>query len=253
MKKDSYWFKHDSTASRDLKLMSIKVIYDFWGIGVFWTIIEFLREQSGYKFEYTDKNLTMLCSIIGCKDEVKFNNFIHDCLNYNLFEIKDNYLISNRLVLDMINWESKKNNGSEAKQKRNESEIKAKSKRNRSEIETKRKHKSREDKSILDINKKEIIKEIFDFKNIDSDKNELWANLIDKWLEYKKEKNETYKPKGLKQFIKSLIEMSGEDLSIANKIIDNSMCNNYSGIFRLKNAEIKSTKPIIKETVSREW
>jgi len=120
--KDSYWFRHDSNASRDLKLMKIRVIYDFWGIGVYWTIIEFLREQPDYKYEYSELNLQLLCELIGCKDLIKFNNFINDCIKINLFSIDNNYLLSYSLIDRMIKWESCKNNGE--KPKRSQTEAK---------------------------------------------------------------------------------------------------------------------------------
>jgi hypothetical protein len=109
-KKDSYWFKHDSTASRDLKMAKIRVVYDFWGIGIYWTIIEFLREQSGYRYEYSETNIQILCEMIGCKDLIKFNNFINDSIELQLFVIDNNFMFSNSLNIRMKEWESKKNN-----------------------------------------------------------------------------------------------------------------------------------------------
>lgn len=55
------------------------------------------------------------------------------------------------------------------------------------------------------------------------------------WLEYKKEKKQTYKPTGFKAFCKRLIKLSGGDPLKAQQIIDYSMSNNYSGIFELNN------------------
>ena len=59
--------------------------------------------------------------------------------------------------------------------------------------------------------------------------------VITKWLEYKKEKRQTYKPRGLEAFKKRLTGLSGGDPVIANAIVEQSMANNYAGVFPLKN------------------
>ena len=59
--------------------------------------------------------------------------------------------------------------------------------------------------------------------------------VIRKWLEYKKEKRQTYKPRGLEAFKKRLTGLSGGDPVIANAIVEQSMANNYAGVFPLKN------------------
>lgn len=134
MKKDSYWFKHDSTASRDLKMMQIKAIYGYEGVGLFWSIIEVLREQGGYKWQSNQTQI--LSSILGVENE-RLTNFIADAKRIGLLIESENYLYSNRLIKDMEVWETKKGNGSKTK---------AKLKRNKIEIEAKQKHKIRIDK-----------------------------------------------------------------------------------------------------------
>ena len=59
--------------------------------------------------------------------------------------------------------------------------------------------------------------------------------VIRKWLEYKKEKRQTYKPRGLEAFKKRLMGLSGGDPVIANAVVEQSMANNYAGVFPLKN------------------
>ena len=59
--------------------------------------------------------------------------------------------------------------------------------------------------------------------------------VIAKWLEYKKEKRQTYKPKGLESFKRRLMTLSGGDPIIADAIVEQSMANNYAGVFPLKN------------------
>lgn len=59
-------------------------------------------------------------------------------------------------------------------------------------------------------------------------------SVITKWLEYKKEKRQSYKPRGLASFKKKIMEMSGGDPVVADAIVEQSMANNYQGIFPLK-------------------
>ena len=58
--------------------------------------------------------------------------------------------------------------------------------------------------------------------------------IVDDWLRYKREKKQTYKPTGFKSFCKRLVELSGNDPVKARAIIENSMSNNWAGIFELK-------------------
>jgi hypothetical protein len=59
--------------------------------------------------------------------------------------------------------------------------------------------------------------------------------VVDTWLAYKKEKGKMYKPIGFKNFYKKLCEFSGNNLQVAMAIIEQSMANNYDGIFPLRN------------------
>ena len=59
--------------------------------------------------------------------------------------------------------------------------------------------------------------------------------VVKTWLAYKKEKNQTYKPTGFKAFYKSLCKLSGNNSQVAMAIIEQSMQNNYAGIFPLRN------------------
>lgn len=58
---------------------------------------------------------------------------------------------------------------------------------------------------------------------------------VETWLAYKKEKAQSYKPTGFKTFYKKLCELSGNNPQVAMAIIEQSMQNNYAGIFPLRN------------------
>jgi len=117
MKKDAYWFKHDSNASRDLKLMQIKAIYGLEGLGIFWSVLEVLREQKN--FEWSEKQLKVLSKIIDC-DETKLQNFLNDCKRIELLSFERENIFSVRLKKDMKNWVSKKKNRTKSERKFND-------------------------------------------------------------------------------------------------------------------------------------
>lgn len=96
---------------------------------------------------------------------------------------------------------------------------------------------NKNDKNKNDKNEKNNEYNIIDFfQNFDfSFCSSEFEDLLKTWLSYKKSKNQTYKSEAsIKIFYKKLLEYSGSDLDKAKIIIENSMCNNWSGIFALK-------------------
>ena len=66
--------------------------------------------------------------------------------------------------------------------------------------------------------------------------------LIEKWLDYKIAKKQTYKTEqSLIAFIEKLLKLSSNNLNTATQIIDESMANNWSGIFELKRTSKQQT------------
>lgn len=65
--------------------------------------------------------------------------------------------------------------------------------------------------------------------------------IAEEWLSYKKEKKQTYKPRGFSMFCKELRRLSHDDTEKARLIIEQSMRSNYSGIFELKKNSYETT------------
>lgn len=63
---------------------------------------------------------------------------------------------------------------------------------------------------------------------------------LDMWLAYKKEKHQTYKPRGLEALKKKLLQLSNGNPEYAKVIVEHSMGNNYSGLYAPKNNSINS-------------
>lgn len=63
---------------------------------------------------------------------------------------------------------------------------------------------------------------------------------LDMWLAYKKEKHQTYKPRGLAALKKKLLQLSNGNPEYAKVIVEHSMGNNYSGLYAPKKNSINS-------------
>ncbi|MCF8218765.1 MAG: hypothetical protein K9J21_07260 [Bacteroidales bacterium] len=78
--------------------------------------------------------------------------------------------------------------------------------------------------------RKEIKNNILDF-----DFKESYKNILIEWFQYKKDRKESYKNQmSRKKFYSKLYRMSNGDPEKAQKIIDQSIANNYAGIFELQ-------------------
>ena len=75
-----------------------------------------------------------------------------------------------------------------------------------------------------------------------------WVEVVTKWLTYKKERQENYKGQiSLNTMLTSLKKMSENNPVMAMEIVNYSIGNNYSGIFKLKNNAV--SKRNLSETV----
>ena len=81
------------------------------------------------------------------------------------------------------------------------------------------------------IIKKDFFETIFESFELDN----RWKGIIQKWIKYKTERGQSYKETGLEGFIKKLLQLSKNDIKTAKQIIDNSIANNWAGIFEIKN------------------
>lgn len=66
---------------------------------------------------------------------------------------------------------------------------------------------------------------------------------VETWLAYKREKKQTYKPSGFSTFYKRLCKLSNNNPQVAMAIVEESMSNNYAGIFPLKNGNNNYGRP----------
>jgi len=144
MGKDSYWFRYDSTAGRGLKMRKIAHIYGHWGKGIYWDVVEMLRDTENCEYSNEEFDLVMLADLIGCKDSDKFINWYQDCIKFGLLEEQDGKFYSPALKAVMGVWETKKINGSKGGRPRKETTEK---KPNKNLIETEKKPNTKADEN----------------------------------------------------------------------------------------------------------
>lgn len=63
---------------------------------------------------------------------------------------------------------------------------------------------------------------------------------LNTWLAYKKERKQTYKPRGLAMLKKRLMQLSGGNPAYAAEIVEFSISNNYAGLFAPNNNNARS-------------
>ena len=227
-KKDSYWFRHDSTAGRALKMRKMAHVYGHWGKGVYWDVVEILRDQENYQFENDESSLQMLADLIGCKDDNKFISWFNDCIKFGLLKLEKEHFISPALSEVMIRWQSSKANGNKGGRPKKEVE----------ETQTKPNHKPKQN---LTSNLNETIIEYNSIEEeiIEEDKKEYFNY----WLGYRKSIKKEVKNKTT---LNSLIKrFNSEQLDKVKWVVNNSVENSYQGLFwdNYKGQKTKTVKP----------
>lgn len=91
MKKDAFYFFHDSNAQDDPKCMNLIDQLGMEGYGIFWALIERLRSERSYQLPV--QIITSLAKRWGTSKE-KVDTVVN---NYGLFKINKNYFFSPRL------------------------------------------------------------------------------------------------------------------------------------------------------------
>ena len=85
--------------------------------------------------------------------------------------------------------------------------------------------------------------DLYDFEITTEQKQEEYypcKEALEMWLAYKKEKRQTYKPRGLDALKKKLLQLSNGNPEYPKVIVEYSMGNNYTGLFAPKNNGVNS-------------
>ena len=108
-------------------------------------------------------------------------------------------------------------------------------------------------KNVKNVKKKVTPKNSSDSISSKFEINKDWSEVVFDWLEYKKERRETYKSdRSIKSFITKLRNLSGDDPAVAREIVEQSFANNYAGVFGLKKQITNGKDRRDSETADRE-
>lgn len=103
MPKDAYWFQHDSNAKDDPKCSMLIEQLGLEGYGIYWVLVETLRDQPGYRYP-----LNMI-SVIARKYNTTTEKVRVVVGNYGLFVLtEDEFFLSESLCRRMEIWEGTK-------------------------------------------------------------------------------------------------------------------------------------------------
>lgn len=135
--KDTYYFSHDSNALSDPKILSMRCDYELEGYGLYWAIIEMLRNESTYKLSL-DKT-TYRAIQMQTHTKINVEKYIDDCINEyressqgnGLFNSDGTYFWSESLLNRMSKMEDVREKRSEAGKKSAEKRWGKKAKKKR--------------------------------------------------------------------------------------------------------------------------
>ena len=114
MPKDAYYFPHDNNARHDPKILKMRSIYKLEGLGLYWALIEMMREQENYMLPIDNGSIEGYALDLNCTADL-LNKFINDCTTqFSLFSADGNYLWSDSLLRRMSKYDNKSEQAREA-------------------------------------------------------------------------------------------------------------------------------------------
>jgi hypothetical protein len=99
--KDAYYFSHDSNARHDIRIQALRSVYGLKGYGMYWVIIELMRDSSEYKLPLQRLTYLALAREFEFKEE-EAKQFVVDCIyEFGLFVCDEDFFWSDSLVRRM--------------------------------------------------------------------------------------------------------------------------------------------------------
>lgn len=98
MSKETFYFSHDSNARNDIKIKAMRKTYGLEGYGMYWLIIETLREEVEHKLPIKEYVFDGIATDAGL-DAQFIQKYIDDCINkFELFQSDGEYFWSRSLM-----------------------------------------------------------------------------------------------------------------------------------------------------------
>ena len=111
MKKEAYYFSHDANAKDDPKILRLRMELGWEGYGLFWALIELLRNESDHRMRTHYKSIAFALQT----QENSIKSIIND---FDLFEIDNEYFWSESLLKRMELKEERSEKARESAKKR---------------------------------------------------------------------------------------------------------------------------------------
>lgn len=165
MAKETYYFSHDSNALTDTKILNMRADYGLEGYGLYWAIIEMMRNEEDYKLNLNKNTYRAIKTLTNTTIDIE--KFINDCIeDYRLFEKQEEKFYSNSLLRRMEQKDKKSAIAREKAEKRWNSNAKDMQQQCSDNANKGKKNKEKENKrneiKIKEIENKRIeVKEIY--------------------------------------------------------------------------------------------
>ena len=160
MAKETYYFSHDSNALTDTKILNMRADYGLEGYGLFWVIIEMMRNEEDYKLNLNKNTYRAIKTLTNTSIDVE--KFINDCIDdYQLFEKQEEKFYSNSFLKRMEQKDKKSAIAKEKAEKRWNSNATAMQQQCSSNANKRKENKENKNKIKEIENKRNKIKEIY--------------------------------------------------------------------------------------------
>ena len=219
MEKEAFYFPHFCNARHDRKIRRLRKELGTEGYGIYFMLLETLREQQDLMYPLED--LDLLAEEFNVS-EAKVRVAI---CNYGLFEIdEEQKFFSPKMLVYLEPYfkmkEQRKIAGQKSADKRKSIEISTTVQQPFNDRSTKESKGKESKEKESKVNESKIY-------SLDPIRNELFI----KWVKYKKEKKSNYTESGINQLLIDWGNKSNDELE---KAINNSISNNYQGLFEPK-------------------
>lgn len=248
------FFSHDSNARNSDKLIPLRARLGAEGYGIYFMILERLREEPTYT---SVKDYNMLAFDLRV-DAAKVKAVVED---FGLFVFTDDgkYFYSEGFIRRMKIKDQQSQSAQKAaeirwaKEREKKKLMRAQCERNANAVQ----EKERKEKKITtppyippgetgETTTEETSTEHSERKEKVAQKRKgpdlsfvkpAFQPVMEDWLAYKSERGQTYQPLGLQRCYAQLLTLSGNDAAKARRIVDFSIANNYSGLFPPRNQD----------------
>lgn len=242
MPKEAYFFSHDANARSDDKILELRSEFGWEGYGLFWAIVETLRDCSNYSYPSNAKaGLALSLNI----DKTKLEHFLKRAIALGLFVEKNGCIFSESLMRRMEQVDAKRRKRAEAGRLGGQAKAKGKQRSSNAKAKASKERKEKESKED-------------NIKGVDLPfESDAFKQQWDKWKAYKlKQHSFTYKSDISEQSaLTSLKNLSNNLEHRAIQIIEYSIAQGYKGLFDLKSYDepqkpVEPRKPMTEKEVS---